>query len=146
MIHWNNLSATERQDLWRQERESLTQKSYTDMLAGLALFCAHMPLSTRTLDYYTPESWPTPWEILHYGLFCRSSISLLMYYTLTIIDPNINIALCLIDDNEDIYLVPIIDDRFVLAYTPGQVTLLENIKKSIQIQQTFQSAQIKTIA
>jgi hypothetical protein len=146
MIHWNNLSPTERLELWRQEREDLSKKNYMDRLSSLSLFFSHVPYGARTLDYYTTESWLTPWEILHYGTFCRNSISLLMYHTLTIADPEINIELCLIDDKEDMYLVPIVDNKFVLGYIPGQVAQLKKLKKSFQIKQTFQKEQIKKFA
>ena len=146
MIHWNNLSSEERTDLWQQLRENLKTKNYTDRLNELSVFFAHVPYGARTLDYYTPESWLVPWEILHHGTFCRNSISLLMYHTLTIIDPDISIELCLIDDNEDMYLVPVIDSKFVLGYIPGQVAQLKNLKRSFQIKQTFQKEQIKKFA
>lgn len=146
MIHWNNLSSEERTDLWRQTREDLTTKNYMDRLTELSIFFAHVPYGTRTLDYYTPESWLTPWEILHHGLFCRSSISLVMYHTLTIIDPDITIELCLIDDKEDMYLAPVIDDKFVLGCIPGQVSQIKKLKKTFQIKQTFRKEQIKAFA
>jgi hypothetical protein len=146
MIHWNNLSPEERTELWRHTRDILNTKNQADMLTDLSAFFAHVPYGARTLDYYTPESWLTPWEILHHGLFCRSSISLLMYHTLTIIDPDINIELCLIDDKEDMYLVPVIDNQFVLGYIPGQVSHIKKIKTTLQIKQTFHKAQIKAFA
>lgn len=146
MIHWNNLSATERTDLWRQEREELKQQNYIDRLHSLSIFFSHVPFGSRTIDYYTPSDWLTPWEILHYGTFCRSSISLLMYHTLTIVEPEINIKLCLIDDKEDIFLVPVVDDTFVLNYIPGEVIKTKKLKKSVQIKQTFHKEQIKTFA
>tara|TARA_B100000929_G_scaffold289620_1_gene280745 strand:+ start:5755 stop:6195 length:441 start_codon:yes stop_codon:yes gene_type:complete len=146
MIHWNNLSALEKTDLWRQERENLKKLNYVDRLQSLSTFFSHVPYGSRTIDYYTPSNWLSPWEILHYGTFCRSSISLLMFHTLTIVDPEINIKLSLIDDKEDIFLVVVVDDTFVLGYIPGEVVKLTKIKKSVQIKQTFQNEQIKTFA
>lgn len=69
-----------------------------------------------------------------------------MFHTLTIVDPEINIKLCLIDDKEDIYLVTVVDDSFVLGYIPGEVVKITKIKKSVQIKQTFHKEQIKTFA
>lgn len=146
MIHWNNLSSQERMDLWRQEREKLKNESYIDRLKSLSIFFSHVPFGSRTIDYYTPSDWLTPWEILHYGTFCRSSISLLMYHTLTIVDPDINIKLCLVEDKEDIFLVPVVDDTFVLNYNLGDVTKVTRLKKSVQFKQTFQKEQIKTFS
>ena len=36
----------------------------------------------RTFDYYTPSTWPTPWEILDQGMFCVSGKAILLYHTL----------------------------------------------------------------
>lgn len=146
MIHWNNLSEQQRTDLWRQEREKIGNLNYIDRLSSLSIFFSHVPFGSRTIDFYTPDNWLTPWEILHYGLFCRSSISLLMFHTLTIVDPEINIKLCLIDDKEDIFLVPVVDDTFVLNYIPGEVIKASKLKKSVRVQQTFTKEQIKTFA
>ena len=146
MIHWNNLSATERLDIWRHEREDLKEKQYNDRLESLSEFFSHVPYGNRSLDYYTPSSWLTPWEIFHYGEFCRNSISLLMFHTLNMVDPAINIKLCLVDDKEDTFLVLVVDDTFVLGLVPGQVAKLTKIKKLVQFKQTFEKEQITTFA
>lgn len=146
MIHWNNLSASEKTDLWRQERENLKMQSYIDRLHSLSIFFSQVPYGSRTIDFYTPDSWLTPWEILHYTTFCKSSISLLMFHTLTIVDPDINIELCIIDDMEDIYLVPIVDCTYVLNYIPGKVSQVEEIKKQVQFKETFHKNEITTFA
>ena len=36
----------------------------------------------RTFDYYTPSTWPTPWEILDQSMFCVSGKAILLYHTL----------------------------------------------------------------
>ena len=69
-----------------------------------------------------------------------------MFHTLTIVDPEINIELCLIDDKEDLYLVPVIDKTFVLNYIPGQVVKVKQLKKTAQFKETFQKQEIKTFA
>lgn len=140
------LSANERTDLWRQEREKLQTLSNVERLQSLSTFFSHVPYGSRVIDYYTPSNWLTPWEILHYGTFCRSTISLLIYHTLIIVDPNINIKLCLIDDKEDLYLVVVVDETFVLGYIPGSIVKVSEIKDSVQIKQSFQTEQIKTFA
>ncbi len=39
-------------------------------------------LVSRYLDYYTPESWPNPFEIVNEGYFCQSGVSLVLASTL----------------------------------------------------------------
>ena len=40
----------------------------------------------RYLDYYTPSSWPNPFEIVSEGYFCKSGITLVL--TATLINKN----------------------------------------------------------
>ncbi len=104
-----------------------------------------MPFGARTLDYYTPGDWPTPWEILFHGTFCTSSISLLMYYTFELLHTDHRIELYLIDDGADMYLLPVIDDQFVLNYELGMVSNYSDIDTGFTVKQKFTTAQIKQI-
>lgn len=105
-----------------------------------------MPYGSRSLDYYTPDEWPTPWEILFYGSFCTSSISLLMYYTLIMVNPDIDIELELVEDNDGLYLLPIIENQFVLNYELSKVSKHSEIKDLYTTIRKFQKSQIKDIA
>ena len=80
MSEWNNSSAEERLEKWRGFRESLEDLSEEDLLNTVADFFAAVPIGARCIDFYTPESWPNPWELLYHKLFCTDSISLLIYH------------------------------------------------------------------
>lgn len=145
-MSWNNIPGAERLSLWKNLRETISTQDLDTQLASVAKFFADMPYESRTMDYYNPASWPTPWEILFHGTFCKSSISLLMFHTIALLHSGINCELSLIDDGADLYLVPVIDYQFVLNYIPGAVNNLHDIKDDVQIIQTFAMSEIKKVS
>lgn len=143
---WNSIHESERLRLWKDLRDNLKDLSFEERLDEVARFCSSMPRGPRSLDYYSPETWPTPWEILFHGSLCVSSVSLLMYYTLTILDdPTINIELCLVKDSNNDYLLPVVNDQFVLNYEPGTVSEHSEVCDYFIVMQKFSKNQIKTI-
>ena len=143
---WNTIPNDERLHLWKKLREDIKQLSVDEQLKEVAKFCSEMPFGCRTLDYYSTEFWPTPWEILFHGSFCTSSISLLMYYTLTLLDTPPSVELHLVEDTDGIYLLPIIDNRFVLKYintTLGNEDF-ESISNSVMVFKNKGQLQIKS--
>jgi len=130
---WNTIPNDERLRLWKTLRSNIEELTLESQLKEIAKFCSRMPIGTRTLDYYDPVAWPTPWEILFYGSFCTSSISLLIFYTFNLLYTGINAELYLVDDNNDIYLLPIIDNKFVLNYELGSVNNYSEIQDDFKI-------------
>jgi hypothetical protein len=143
---WNGLTDEERLRLWKELRGSLAGADLSVQMNSIAQFCAKMPFGSRTLDYYTPEDWPTPWEILYHGTFCTSSISLLIFYTITFLSPETKIDLYLVEDSDDIFLLPIIDDQFVLNYELGVVNKFSNIRNELKIKRIHTQDEIKKIS
>ena len=76
MFH-KNLSGSERLNIWRNVR----QKTHSNIVEVLHDFSTIEPLS-RYLDYYTPSSWPNPFEIVNEGYLCQSGITLVLLSTL----------------------------------------------------------------
>ena len=144
-MNWNTISNSERLLLWKKLRSDINHLSIDDMLDKLAKFCFHMPIGSRSIDYYSPKEWPTPWEILYYGTFCTSSISLLIFYTLILIDIKYTIELYLVEDNDDIYLLPIIDNQYILNYELGKINIYTDVKNNFKILQKYSKEQIKSI-
>jgi hypothetical protein len=145
-MHWNTIPNEERLRLWKTLRADIVEPSLDDKLELVAKFCSHIPYGSRTLDYYDPQSWPTPWEILFYGSFCTSSISLLIYYTLTMQPYPTKVDLYLVEDTDGIYLLPVIDNQLVLNYELGQVNRYSDIAQSLTVLKIYTSEQIKTIS
>ena len=121
MSEWNNSSAEERIEKWREFRESLDGLPEEELLNNVAQFFAGVPLGARCIDYYTPESWPTPWELLYHQLYCASSISLLIYHTLCIALGRDRVQIVLADTGTDLLLLPIVDKKYIFNYELGKV-------------------------
>lgn len=140
---WNTIPNEERLRLWKKLRTDIKDLDTKAQLPEVAKFCSTIPFGARTLDYYDSTDWPTPWEILFHGSFCTSSISLLIFYTLVLSLPDSSdIELHLVDDNGDIYLLPVIDNQFVLNYEPG---LVSNYPKDLKIVKRYQKTEIKIV-
>ena len=69
---------------WRKVRTG--SKTIEDVLTAFSL----VKEQNRCIDYYTPESWPTPFDIIEHQLYDQSGLSILIYHTLinlNFIDP-----------------------------------------------------------
>ena len=142
---WHTISNDERLRLWKNLRVEIQEKSLEEQLEQIAKFCSTIPFGARTLDYYSPMEWPTPWEILFHGSFCTSSISLLMFYTLDLLNIQNTVELYLVEDNEGIYLLPVIDNRFVLNFELSAVNNYSEIEEKFKILDKYRKEQIKKI-
>lgn len=141
----NSIPDDTRLKMWKSLRNDIAAYTLSEQLTHIAVFFSKMPHESRTIDYYTPSDWPTPWEILFRGTFCKSSISLIMYYTISILNPKCKAELHLINDGEDEYLVPIIDSKFVLNYQLGAVNEYIDVKTEFTDKITFTEYDIKKI-
>jgi hypothetical protein len=144
-IVWNSIHDEDRLALWKQLRTNISKLDIKDKLEQIARFCFSMPIGARSLDYYDPTNWPTPWEILFHGSFCTSSISLLMFHTLALSETAESIELLLVEDEDGIYLVPLVDYQFVLNYELGQVNMFSDISVNLNVLQKYSQEQIKSI-
>jgi hypothetical protein len=67
----------QRLSTWRD----LRNKNHSNIEEVLEDFSS-IDVKSRYLDYYTPSSWPTPFEIVNEGYFCQSGITLVLASTL----------------------------------------------------------------
>lgn len=144
-MSWNNIPDDERLHLWKNLRKDISALSLDEQMNTVSKFFSTIPYGTRSIDYYTPASWPTPWEIIFHGQLCKSSISVLIFHTFSLLHTDITVDLQLIDDGEDKYLLPIINNTFVLNYELGQVNKCQDIANEIQILNIYTQQDIKTI-
>lgn len=142
---WNAIPDEEKLRLWKKLREDIANLNLEGQLNSVAEFFFKVPYGARTLDYYSPQDWPTPWEILFHGSFCTSSISLLMYHTLVMATGIDDVELFLIEDDDGVYLMPVIDNQFVLNYELGKVNRYSDVKDSFKVLQKYSKEQVKTI-
>ena len=133
---------------WREFRSTLSELPIHARLEAVALFFRNTPFGSRTLDYYSSENWPTPWEILYYGSFCKSSISLLIAYTLFMVDNECDIRLYLIDDRSDIYLIPAVrveNTWYMLNYYLGEIIDINQIQNEFSIIKEYNQIDLKKV-
>jgi hypothetical protein len=72
-----NHNSTDRLSIWRNVRQN-TYNSADDLVKEFA----DIKKVPRYLDYYTPNSWPDPFEIVSEGYLCQSGITILLTTTL----------------------------------------------------------------
>jgi hypothetical protein len=144
-MSWNNIPDDERLHLWKNLRKDISGLTLNEQMDAVSKFFSTIPYGSRSIDYYTPSEWPTPWEIIFHGKLCKSSISLLIFHTFSLLHTENIIELQLIDDGEDEYLLPIIDNQFVLNYELGKVNKCQDIATEIQILNTYTQQDIKII-
>jgi hypothetical protein len=140
MFH-KNLSGSERLNIWRKVR----QKPHNNIIEVLEDF-ASIEMLPRYLDYYTPKSWPNPFEIVNEGYLCQSGVTLVLLSTL------INKGFI----SEDIIQLPVIsnnitgtsglviyDRDLVYNFTPGEIVSWEYVQENatvFQIHNRFELA------
>lgn len=129
MSEWNNSTAEERIAKWRALRTHISSLDEEEKINSIAAFFASVPIGARCIDFYTPDSWPTPWELLYHKLFCASTISLLIYHTLCLAIGEERVTIVLIDDGSDRFLVPLVDKQRIFNYELGMVNNITDCTK-----------------
>lgn len=125
MKDFNNLTTDLRLENWRNHRLLLDSASDT-YIKDILSYWMETPYGSRTIDFYTPNTWPTPWDILYGKSLCKNTISLMIYYTIKMTS-SINVRLAIIDDANDRYIVPLLDNNVILNYYMGSEADLENL-------------------
>lgn len=144
MSDWNCSTPLSRISMWKDFREEITGADDEELLNKTAQYFAAVPVGTRCIDYYTPSSWPTPWEILYEKLFCTNSISLLIYDTLSLTLGEGRVEIILIEDDKDRFLVPLVDKKYILNYVLGEISTTEDFPQ-IQVIESFRNDEIRTL-
>jgi hypothetical protein len=124
MMEWSNTKFEDKLVVWKGFREKLADKNEEEKLQSVAKFFSKVPYGKRSIDYYTPESWPTPWELIDRDMHCLNTISLMMKNTLAFV--GIDCTLILIDDGQESYILPLIEGGKMLNYDHGQVCNLSD--------------------
>ena len=126
-----NSTSKERLQIWRD----LWQKQHNSLEECIQDF-SNIKIESRYLDYYTPSSWPTPFEIVSEGYFCQSGITLIL--TATLIHKNFlseqEIILPVISNNVsgNTGLV-VLDNNQVYNFNQGEICSLDYVKENSTI-------------
>ena len=124
-------------------RFSLTKdQTDKDQLLIVADYWHQFPISTFYLDVDRPEYWPSPWQILFEGDYCRSTLAYLMEQTLLMSDDRWDtsrLKLKLIDDrmNSNLFMILVADNKYVANYSLNEIIDFDFIVKSCIIQHEY---------
>lgn len=123
-------TTTEKILAWRKFREEVKDKTLDEVIETVDLWWTYAPWVKKTMDPFKPDTWPTPWDMLNRGEFCRSAIALGQAYTLWLCFPSASVELWLVNNfsEQDIHLVVVIDEKTVLNYTLGHVLNIEECR------------------
>ena len=131
-------SPEDRLRIWRKIR----QKEYSTP-EDLVKEFVDIKVRPRYIDYYTPSSWPNPFEIVSQEYLCFSGVTLIL--TATLINKNFITSneLCfpVISNNitNDSGIV-LLDNNKVYNFTPGKIETWDFVKENATIFQTHKVA------
>lgn len=121
-------TTTEKILAWRELRTELAESNVNEVINRVNQWWTYSPWVKKTIDPYKSDTWPSPWELLDRGEFCRSAIALGQAYTLWMCSPDTDIELWLVNNfsEKDIHLVVVIEKKIMLNYILGQVLEVEH--------------------
>ena len=109
---------------WKALRKKIAELPDDEAVAMLVEYWSLAPLSAYSYNPESPADWPSPWEMVHRGEWCRQMIAVAMEFTLRLAGWDENrlelIAFRDYDISEEVMVLKI-DDALTLNYSVGQV-------------------------
>lgn len=88
---WHDINCRDRIVKWREWRNTLTSLDINECLTEVAVAWAKAPIINHYLTPDNIDEWPNPWQLINDNIYCDLSITLGMFYSLSLCDnPNIN--------------------------------------------------------
>ena len=128
---------------WRLFRKDIANEDVEHALEECIKWWRSVPIGVRSIDPYTPDTWPTAWELLYYNDFCEHSRGLGMYYTLWYAGIK-DIEMQLVSCNEKCELITIIivDNKWVLNYNYNTLDTIKDIYTNLEVIEKFNNVPI----
>ena len=128
LTHWYG-TASDKIFAWRNLRKQAIASNVENAISLINSWWTYTPWVKKTIDPFRPSTWPTPWEMLHTGNFCRSAIALGQAYTVWAMFPDMKCEIWLINNKseQDVHLITVINDNIALNYILGSVTMVEEM-------------------
>jgi hypothetical protein len=128
LTHWYG-NTTEKILSWRDLRKKSAEAGKEASIKLINNWWTYAPWVRKTIDPYKPDTWPTPWDMINTGHFCRSAIALGQAYTFWTLYPDMDCELWLINNKseQDVHLVVAIDKKLILNYNMGHIEHVEDI-------------------
>lgn len=119
------LSPQERLTDWKSFRKTLLELPEQEQLSAVATYWSQAPLATIAHDVERPDTWPTPWEMISEGEWCRNSVAIGAEFTLRLAgwdSSRLTLAMIRDWDVSEMVFVVIIDESKLINYTYGSVS------------------------
>lgn len=118
-------------EIWRKFRQQ-EFLSIEDLVSKFP----YQKFESRYLDYYTPKSWPSPFEIVSQGYLCQSGITLILTATLLhkkfVYSQEISLPVISNNITGSTGLVFVFENQ-AFNFTPGEVESLDFVEKNSTI-------------
>jgi len=127
-------SSRDRLRVWKEVRQRIPTLTEAEALDFVAEYWAYTPLSTFSYNLEAPGDWPTEWEMVSTGDWCRHMIPVAMEATLRLAgwdSSRLKIVSMRDYDLSDELTVLKIDDSHALNYTQGRVVKWPNTEQII---------------
>lgn len=136
---WNNaITYKSRLAYWKELRNGIkTDESYIAEISKIPYVLFH-----REVDYYTPSSWYTPWDILELKVLCRSCVGILVYHSIKIAIPDSKPEVLLVNNTEEQWLV-VKYNGLIYNFLPGQSCTEANMLSLAKIESIIDTNEIK---
>jgi hypothetical protein len=130
------LNYSESYAAWKDLRKTLLENiSDKEKLQLVVDFWSMAPIEPRVIDWDSPKSWPTPWELLSQKQFDESAVSIGMEYTLAVSNSDFQLELILAKDEtlsiEHIMLL--VDGKWLLNYEHKKIIEWSAVKNKLKI-------------
>lgn len=124
---------------WREFRKSLDPDNIDSLCYSICKWWSFAPQQNLSIDPYDPVTWPSVWEMLHQGDYCKYSTAIGMAYTVFYVNQKIKNKVLRVHDleNHDIYMTTLIDNRILLNYNYGEVATWDSVKANLDIQDSW---------
>jgi hypothetical protein len=119
---------------WKALRASLAALPEDEQLRKVATYWAQAPVANFAYDPEHPETWPTAWEMIAEGDWCRASVAVGMEFTLRLSGwPAERLKLVQIKDYDisDLLFVVEVDGRSYLNYEHGVVSDIPDTRREV---------------
>jgi hypothetical protein len=115
---------------WRRLRKEIVEITKIEKQLRVVIdFWKTTPLGTTAIDPYTPSTWPSPWEMLNTNNYDENVVGLCIAYTLYYSDIPCRILHVQNVDNNEIKLIVLVDDTYILNYNYDSINTKEVIKE-----------------
>jgi hypothetical protein len=127
-MNFNLLSGHDKRRRWKEFREEINlQPNTIETLLSVQQFWEKVPLVHWCTDVDNPNTWLTPWEIIEEDTYSKSTLALMMYWTLVLSndkkwnDSNLQLKLVQTLTEQEIFMVLIVDGKWLMNYSRNEI-------------------------